>query len=141
MRVKLMKMYPDVRIPTRGSEQAAGYDLYAYHDFVQRVRPGAMVKINTGIRLEIPDGYYMRITPRSGWSDKGLIVVPGTVDSDYRGEIKITAYLVTGFSLVIEPGDRIAQAIFMKYEEANFAEVSEFSVSARGSKGYGSTGA
>ena len=99
--------------------------------------------IPTGIKMEIPMGYEVQIRPRSGLAIKNGIAVinsPGTIDSDYRGEIGVLLVNLSNELFEINNGDRIAQMVLAKYEPLDFIEVSEISISERGEKGFGSTG-
>ena len=130
------------RFPTRASEQAAGWDLYAAKGCI--IEPGEMVLVHTGIALEIPDGYCGKLYPRSGLSTKkGLRLANcvGVIDSDYRGEIMVAMYNDSSFVREIEVGDRIAQIIIELYAKIDdFTVVEELSETARGNGGFGSTG-
>lgn len=132
----------EARFPTRASEQAAGWDLYAAKDCV--IEPGEMVLVHTGIALEIPDGYCGKLYPRSGLSTKkGLRLANcvGVIDSDYRGEIMVAMYNDSSFVREIEVGDRIAQIIIESYTKIDgFTVVEELSETSRGDGGFGSTG-
>lgn len=129
-------------MPLRGSKGAAGYD---FHSAIYiTIKPGTRELIPTGIILEIPEGYYLQLKSRSGLSVSGTDLQAGTIDEDYRGELKILLHNTsTSLDLVITAGDRVAQGIFRKYEEVEFEEVFEYkalSVTERGGKGFGSTG-
>lgn len=132
----------EAQCPTRASEQAAGWDLYAAKGCI--IEPGETVLVHTGIALEIPDGYCGKLYPRSGLSTKkGLRLANcvGVIDSDYRGEIMVAMYNDSSFVREIETGDRIAQIIIESYAKIDgFTVVEELSETARGSGGFGSTG-
>ena len=132
----------EARFPTRASEQAAGWDLYAAKDCI--IEPGETVLVHTGIALEIPDGYCGKLYSRSGLSaKKGLRLANcvGVIDSDYRGEIMVAMYNDSSFVREIEVGDRIAQIVIESYVKIDgFTVVEELSNTVRGSGGFGSTG-
>lgn len=129
----------------RATEGAAGYDLKAAltssrENFL--LEPGAIKLIETGLVLEIPKGYEGQIRARSGLALKGITLANGigTIDSDYRGEIKVALINLGSQSFLINKGDRIAQIVFAKVEEVNFIEKVDTTITPRGEKGFGSTG-
>jgi len=121
-------------------EGDAGFDLYSSLNYI--VKPSNVMIVETGVCFEIPKGYHIEIRPRSGLAVKGLTVVnsPGTIDSGYRGEIKVILGNVGSEPVLINQGDRIAQAVLIKHETAKFEFVKELSDSERGEGGFGSTG-
>lgn len=143
--MKIMKIYDDAILPTRGSAEAAGYDLYARlkeHETLQ-ILPHQTTKIGTGIAIECPKGYFAGIFARSGLATKqGLRPANcvGVVDSDYRGEIIVAIHNDSDEIHYIENGDRIAQMILIPYIPMTFVETDELSESGRGQDGFGSTG-
>lgn len=145
MIVKIKKLYFDAVIPTRGSDQAAGYDLYARGlcGECAIIRPHTTRMIGTGIAMEIPDGYFGGIYARSGLATKsGLRPANcvGVVDSDYRGEIKVAVHNDSDQRQEIQDGDRIAQLIIQPYLSVEFEEADELSGTERGSGGFGHSG-
>ena len=130
--------------PNLGSAGSAGADLRAFIKDDKIILKSMERKlIPTGIKMEIPMGYEVQIRPRSGLAIKNGIAVinsPGTIDSDYRGEIGVLLVNLSNELFEINNGDRIAQMVLAKYEPLNFIEVSEISISERGEKGFGSTG-
>jgi dUTP pyrophosphatase len=138
MKIKLLDT--NAKIPTKGTEDSAGYDLYSLNDYY--VYPQERTNIRTGIVLEIPKGIYGRIAPRSGLANKnGIDVLAGVIDSDYRGEIGVILYNTSKDQIfTIKRFDRIAQIIFEKYFEFEFESVEHLEESTRGSGGFGSTG-
>jgi dUTP pyrophosphatase len=124
-------------IPKRGSDEAAGWDVIANED----VRLPTMVPtpVSTGLFVEIPKGYYLAVVPRSGLSLKGVTVynAPGTVDCDFRGEIKIILLSLGQYE--VKKGDKIAQLILSKYYIQEYAK-KRLSKTKRGTNGFGSTG-
>lgn len=143
--MKIMKIYDDAILPTRGSAEAAGYDLYAKlkeHETLQ-ILPHQTTKIGTGIAIECPKGYFAGIFARSGLATKqGLRPANcvGVIDSDYRGEIIVAIHNDSDEIRYIENGDRIAQMILIPYIPMTFIETDELSESGRGQDGFGSTG-
>lgn len=143
MKINIKKLKENATIPTRGSSQAAGYDLYACIDKTIYIAPHTTVKIGTGLSIEIPDGYFGGIFARSGLATKkGLRLANsvGVCDSDYRGEYIIPIHNDTDETMSIEPNERIAQLIVIPYLPVEFNEVDELSDTERGTGGFGSTG-
>jgi len=140
MQIKIKKINYKAQIPTYGSKGAAGFDFYSTETSV--IQPGETQLIRTGIAMEIPEGYELQVRPRSGMSLKTKIRVansPGTIDSDYRGEIGIILENIGKTIEKVEIGDRIAQGVLNKIEQAIFLE-EELTNTERGEGGYGSTG-
>lgn len=143
MKIKIKKLTDTAKIPTRGSEYAAGYDLYADVTEATEIKPHSTAKIGTGLSIEIPDGYFGAVFARSGLASKqGLRPANcvGVCDSDYRGEYIVALHNDTDESKTIGPGDRIAQLVVMPYLAVEFEESDELSDTKRGSGGFGSTG-
>ena len=143
MNIRIKKINKNAIIPTRGSEQAAGYDLYACTKSSTIIMPHNTVKIETGISMELPDGYFGAIFARSGLATKqGLrpANAVGVVDSDYRGNIIVALHNDTDEPQTINPMERIAQLVIMPYLAVEFDEVDELSDTERGDGGFGSTG-
>lgn len=129
------------KVPTYSSAHAAGADLFSV-EFIT-IEAGEWALVKTGIALEIPVGYEVQIRPRSGLALKyGVTVLnsPGTIDSDYRGEIGVILVNHGQDIFKINPGDRIAQMVLAQHETAFFFEAEELSESERGARGFGSTG-
>jgi dUTP pyrophosphatase len=130
---------PGVEPLTRGSEHASGWDLVAQDDFT--LLPFGRTAIPCGVRLEIPPGYEGQVRPRSGFALRfGVIAVLGTIDSDYRGEVKAILMNTSHVPYVIKRGDRIAQLVFARVEMAPIVQADELADSARGASGFGSSG-
>ena len=130
-------------LPAYDTENASGFDLRAQLAESIRLEPGQRVMIPTGLAFEIPPGFEIQIRPRSGWaSKKGVTVVntPGTVDADYRGEVKIALVHLGQESLEILDQDRVAQAVVCPVVQAKLELVEDLSNTARGAGGFGSTG-
>lgn len=137
--LKIILINDNAKLPTRGSEGAAGYDLYSISDI--NIKPWESLTVNTGIKMVIPKGYYGSIESRSGLAVKnGIEKGAGTIDSDYRGEIIIALRNFSDNMVRINSGDRVAQIIFKKYETFNVVQVDEIEYTERGDGGFGSTG-
>jgi dUTP pyrophosphatase len=134
------RLTPTANLPIRGSKYAAGLDLYA--DETVTINPGCSGLVSTGIGMVIPNNFYGRIAPRSGFSVKtGLMVNAGVIDSDYRGEIKILFANYTHNSVQVKSGEKVAQIIIEKIILPAVVEVENLEDSDRGANGFGSTGA
>ena len=147
MNIKVKRINEKAKLPTRGSEQAAGYDLYSCFpdDWGERLelQPHDTIKIPIGLQMELPRGYYGAIVARSGLATKqGLRPANayGVIDSDYRGSVIVALHNDTDYPQRIYDGDRIAQLILLPYQTMEFEEVNELSDTDRGSGGFGSTG-
>ena len=143
MNINFKKLNDLAITPTRGSEYAAGYDLYAATSYTIEVEPHSTVKVGTGLAFELPENTFAAIFPRSGIASKrGLAPAKkvGVCDADYRGEYMIMLHNHTNSVQTIEPGERIAQMILMPYIPMEFNEVNELSETVRGTGGFGSTG-
>ena len=142
--IKIKKLNENVKIPTRGSEYAAGYDLYACIDGDSKhIYPHQTVKIGTGLSIEIPDGYFGAIFARSGLATKqGLRPANcvGVCDSDYRGEYIVALHNDSNDTQTVVNGERIAQLVVVPYMPVEFEEVDELSDTERGDGGFGSSG-
>lgn len=141
VRIKLLK--ENAKIPTYGTEYAAGADIYACIDSDVTIKPGESVMIPTGFALEVPVGYAGLIYPRSGLSCKrGLAPANkvGVVDTDYRGEVMVCLHNHSNVEQTIEVGERIAQMIIAPYLKANFIESENLDETGRGDSAFGSTG-
>ena len=141
--VKIKKLNESAKIPTYGTDYAAGADLYALAEDIVTIMPGETKLIKTGISMEIPTGYAGLIYARSGLaSKKGLAPANkvGVVDSDYRGEIMVALHNHSNEERQIENGERIAQFVITPYLKACFEEVDSLDDTERGENGFGSTG-
>ena len=130
-------------LPSYASEAAAGMDVRA--DIPQAIKIGPLerVIVPTGLFLEIPVGYEVQVRPRSGLAAKHGITVlnsPGTIDADYRGELKVSLVNLSNEPFSIEPGERIAQIVLARHEVIEWEQTDELSESERGAGGFGSTG-
>lgn len=134
----------DARMPTYGSEEAAGCDLYST-DPTFELKPGQWKMVSTGIHMVIPEGYEAQCRPRSGLAAKhGLTILnaPGTIDSDYRGECKVILMNLSDVSYFVETGERVGQLVFAPVLRADFEAVPSVDdyQTERGAGGFGSTG-
>jgi dUTP pyrophosphatase len=141
MKVRYIKMHPDAVLPTKGTPQAAAYDLVAIEDAYIPI--GETVMVGTGLSMQIPEGWKGEIYSRSGLASQGIVVAnsPGKIDSDYRGEIKVLLRNDRVTDLVgIKKGDRIAQFEINIVHSIEFEEAQDLDFTARGEDGFGSTG-
>ena len=143
MKILLKKLRPDAVIPTRGSEYAAGYDLYACLDAPVTICPHETVKVGTGISAAIPEGYFGAVFARSGLASKQGVRPAncvGVCDSDYRGEYMVALHNDKEEPVIISTGDRIAQLVILPFLTAEFELTDDLPETARGAGGFGSTG-
>lgn len=143
MKINIKYLNEYAKTPTRGSDYAAGYDLYAATGYDIEVPPHETVKIDTGLAFELPDGYFGAIFARSGLATKqGLRPANcvGVCDSDYRGPYIVAVHNDTDEPKVIKAQERIAQLILLPYESMEFTSVEDLTETDRGSGGFGSTG-
>ncbi len=143
MRIDIKRLTPNAVIPTRGSEFAAGYDLYADTEEPTVIPPNATVFVGTGIAVAIPEGYFGGIYARSGLAcKKGLRPANcvGVVDADYRGEVKVAIHNDSNEERVIDAKERIGQLVIQPFLEVEFNEKVELPETVRGEGGFGSTG-
>ncbi|AZV46052.1 dUTP diphosphatase [Nautilia sp. PV-1] len=141
MKLKIKKLNKNAVIPAYQTKEAAGFDLHSIEDVI--INPGERKLIGTGLAFEIEFGYEVQIRPRSGLAYKHGITVlntPGTIDSDYRGEIKVLLINHGNEAFEIKEGERIAQAVIAPVVQAEITEVEELSDTDRGAGGFGSTG-
>jgi dUTP pyrophosphatase len=137
--MKYTKVVPEAYPPTKGSVKAAGYDLKSVYDCTVPARGKALV--DTGIKVQLPEGCYGRIAPRSGLAVKNFIDVgAGVVDEDYRGVIKVVLFNHSDSAFEVKSGDRIAQFICERIYYPDLEEVKELTETERGEGGFGSTG-
>jgi len=130
-------------LPAYQTKQAAGVDLMAFLEEAIVIEPMDRVIVGTGLYIALPEGYEAMIRPRSGMAFKhGITVIntPGTIDADYRGEIKIALINLSKEAFTINNGDRIAQMVVNKYEKVTFKITDRLDETERGSGGYGHTG-
>ncbi len=130
-------------LPTYETPASAGLDLRANIDEEVVLKPLDRALVPTGLFIELPVGYEAQIRPRSGLAIKKgitLLNAPGTIDADYRGEIKIILANISNEDFVIKDGERIAQMVISRHEQAEWVEVSKLEETKRGAGGFGSTG-
>lgn len=144
MQVEIKKLYEESKLPTQGSEYAAGYDVYAYiPEGAVSIPPHQTKLISTGIALATPVGYASFLYARSGLATKQGVRPAncvGVIDADYRGEVFMGAHNDTDEIRTVTNGDRIGQLIIAPVEHIEWKEVSELDVTKRGAGGFGSTG-
>jgi len=130
-------------LPEYATQHSAGMDLRANTQEALTINPLDRVLIPTGIFIELPEGYEAQIRPRSGLAIKhgiGLVNSPGTIDADYRGEIKVIVVNLSNQPFVLQPGERIAQMVVAQYQKTEWKECETLEQSQRGKGGFGSTG-
>lgn len=140
MRVYFKRVSEFAKIPVRATEGAAGYDIHSAEQKI--IIPHEFAMIKTGFSMEIPRGFEAQIRPRSGLAKKNGITVintPGTIDEDYRGEVGVLLINHSNEPFVVNIGDRIAQMVFAKVENAECQWAEELSDTARGEGGFGHT--
>lgn len=141
--VKILKMHEDVEIPTQQTSKAAGYDVCAYTpEAYITILPGHSETIHTGIKMQIPDNYYIALVPRSGLAfKKGITLAnsPATIDADFTGELLVCLRNEGEEKFEVYHGDRIAQMILLPSIPINFVEVDTLEETDRGESGFGST--
>ena len=141
--IRVKKLHPNAILPTYGSTEAAGADLYACLDESVTIEPGEVYWIPTGIALEVPVGYAGLVYARSSLGAKrGLAPANkvGVIDSDYRGEIRVVLLNHSKQPQVIQPGERVAQFVITPVLAPHFVEAEELEETGRGAGGFGSTG-
>lgn len=154
--IKIKRLHKDAKLPTRATAESAGYDVYSYDDY--QLFRGSSIIVPLGFSVEIPKGYELQVRSRSGLAFKEQVFVtnsPGTIDSDYRGEVKVllsrlkhvesacgtTCDVYQEDRFRIRPGDRIAQLVLAVVPESQIVEVTDIVPTDRGVGGFGSTGA
>ena len=143
IKIQIKKLSKSVSIPKYETLGSSGMDLAAHIKDNIIINSGEKALVSTGIFIAIPRGYEVQIRPRSGLAAKKNITVlntPGTIDADYRGEIKVILINLGKEKFIIENGERIAQMVVCPIVQANLEEVKELSETERGSGGFGSTG-
>ena len=143
MKIKVKRVSRTAKLPTHGSEYAAGYDLYADIQEDLTIPPHQTRMIDTGLQFELPEGYFAGVFARSGLASKeGLRPANcvGVCDSDYRGNYTVAIHNDSNEPRVITPHEKIAQMVVMAYLPLEFEETDELSATVRGAGGFGSTG-
>jgi len=141
--VKVRRSRPDLPLPARATPGSSGVDLRAALDGDLVLTPGGRAAVPTGLSVAVPEGYEIQVRPRSGLAlDHGVTCLnsPGTIDSDYRGEVRVILANLGIEPVVIHPGDRIAQAVLSPVCRIDWTEVDELPPSPRSGGGFGHTG-
>lgn len=142
VRFRRLPSNPDLPLPERATEHAAGYDIRSAEEQVV-LAPGEIRLVSTGLVLELPLGMECQVRPRSGLALKHGVTLPnspGTIDPDYRGELRVIMQNTGRAPVTIARGERIAQLVFARFEEPEVVEAVELSNTERGTGGFGSTG-
>jgi len=142
VRFRRLASNPDLPLPGRATEHAAGYDLRSAEESVT-LEPGEIRLVGTGLVMELPEGIECQVRPRSGLALEHGVTLPnspGTIDPDYRGELRVIMQNLGSKSVTLWRGERIAQLVFARFETPVVVETDEMSATARGSGGFGSTG-
>lgn len=143
VQIKPLPHAEGLALPSYATPQSAGMDLMAAIDAPLTIEPLQRAMVPTGLTMALPDGYEAQVRPRSGLAAKNGVTVlntPGTVDADYRGEVKVILINLSNEPFTIERGMRIAQMIIAPYTQAQIEQVDELSETTRGAGGFGSTG-
>ena len=143
IKVLIKKLSPTIQLPTYKTNGASGMDLMAFIEKPINLEPGKSCLVPTGLSIAFPKEYEIQIRPRSGLAAKNNISVlntPGTIDSDYRGEIKVIIYNHGNTDFVINNGDRIAQMVLSPVIKMELEETNDLPETIRGESGFGSTG-
>ncbi|MFP6296346.1 dUTP diphosphatase [Helicobacter pylori] len=141
MKIKIQKIHPNALIPKYQTEGSSGFDLHAVEEVM--IKPHSVGLVKIGICLSLEAGYELQVRTRSGLALNHQVVVlnsPGTVDNDYRGEIKVILANLSDKDFKVQVGDRIAQGVVQKTYKAEFIECERLDETSRGSGGFGSTG-
>jgi dUTP pyrophosphatase len=142
LNVDIKKLSQNAKIPQNMSEFAAGYDIYACLDEEVTIKPGKLALIPTGFAMSIPQSFEAQVRPRSGLAVKhqiGVLNSPGTIDSDYRGEVKVILFNFGEEDFVVKHHERIAQIVIAKHEVVKFNLKDELDETVRSDGGFGST--
>ena len=143
VKVLVKKLDPRVQLPSYKTEGSSGMDLMAFIENPIKVAPNTSALIPTGISVAIPNGVEIQIRPRSGLAAKlniSVLNTPGTIDSDYRGEIKVILFNHGNEEFIVKNKDRVAQMVLMPILKVDFEEVDNLPETLRGAGGFGSTG-
>lgn len=141
--IKRLPHGADLPLPHYQTDEAAGMDLYAAVEAPLTLAPGASAMVPTGLAMALPSGYEAQVRPRSGLAAKHGVTVlntPGTIDADYRGEVKVILINHGPNTFEVTRGERIAQMLFAPVTRGDLSEVDDLSETARGAGGFGSTG-
>lgn len=140
--IPIQKLHPAAILPRRMTGHAAGYDLFSCNDQEIIIAPGKLAMIPTGIALQLPPGYEAQVRPRSGLAAKqqiGVLNSPGTIDADYRGEVKVLLFNFGEEPFAVTSGMRIAQMVIARHAIADWVETDTLEDSVRGAGGFGHT--
>ena len=140
---RISEDFADIQLPHYATDGSSGMDIRAISEQPIIIGSGKVVLVPTNVAVEIPPGYEIQVRPRSGLAAKhgiGLLNSPGTIDADYRGEIKIIVFNFSDKDFTINSGDRIAQLVLAEVIIADISEVSELGTTVRGEGGFGHTG-
>jgi dUTP pyrophosphatase len=140
---RLNGKFKSIPLPSYATAGSAGMDIYAALDEPMKISKGKIELVPTNLSVEIPEGYEIQVRPRSGLAAKhgiGILNSPGTIDSDYRGEIKIIIINFGTEDFIIQPAERIAQLVVSKVYTAKLIESTELNNTSRGEGGFGHTG-
>jgi len=141
--IKIKSVRDDPKLPLRATSGSAGFDIHAYLPGGSTpLKPNSMLTIPTGWSMEIPQGYFGMIAPRSGLGKKGIILANtvGIIDSDYRGEISVVLKNMSQSTIILEDGMRIAQLMLMQHASPELVVTTDLEETVRGDGGFGSTG-
>ena len=143
VKVLVKRLDPRVKLPKYKTRGSSGMDLMAFIESSIKIKPGSSALIPTGISIAFPEEFEVQIRPRSGLAVKqsiGVLNTPGTIDSDYRGELKVIIFNHGKNEFIVNCDDRIAQIVLTPILKIEFEEVSELPKTIRGTGGFGSTG-
>ena len=143
MKIPIRRLDAELPLPSRATPFSSGFDLHASIQTPVSIAPGERAVIPTGIELAIPEGYEGQVRPRSGLAARhgiGVVNAPGTIDSDYRGEVKVILINMGSEPFNISRGERVAQLVIAPVPACSLDEVPELPPSGRGAGGFGSTG-
>lgn len=141
--VRLQRLHDGAQLPAYQTAHAAGMDLHACLEEPLTLKPGQIALVPCGFAIAVPEGFEAQVRPRSGLATKhgiGMPNAPGTIDADYRGEVKVPLINLGQAPFVVEHGARIAQMVIAPVARATVREVAELEATARGAGGFGSTG-
>jgi dUTP pyrophosphatase len=139
MSLKVVRSSPDAYLPTRGSEKAAGLDLYTPRNVIVPARRRLIIPLD--ICIELPENTFGHVLPRSGLAVKqGIHVGAGVIDEDYRGNVGVLLFNLSDYDVEFKKGERIAQLVIKKYESVTVEEHADLSSTVRSGKGFGSSG-
>ena len=145
MKLRILKLHPDAKVPEYATDGAACFDLHAVIDnpmWGEALLIGEWMQVRTGLAFEVPQGYALTIRSRSGLAFKhGVTAFHGTVDADFRGEVMVLLHNAGHNDVVISDGDRIAQAMLVAVPRIEFEVAEQLSLTERGANGFGSSGA